>query len=173
MLKFFCPVQHCNGACCVEGDAGAPLEEEEIGIMEDLLELLLPYMTEEGKQTIAEKGVFDYDEDGQFVTPLINGKECAFTNFKDGIAYCAIEEAFDRGEISFQKPVSCHLYPIRISKSGEYDAVNFHNWHICRKALEEGNEKSIPVYEFCKEALLRKYGSEWFDLLCKEIKNKE
>lgn len=170
LVKFCCDIQHCKGACCVEGDAGAPLEEEEIGIIEDFLEYILPYMTDEGKETIAQKGVFDYDEDGQYVTPLNNDSECAFTNFKDGIAYCAIEEAYDKGEIDFRKPVSCHLYPIRIAKVGEDEAVNYHNWHICNKALEKGKETGLAVYEFCREALIRKYGEGWYEELLMEIK---
>ncbi len=160
---FCCDLEKCKGACCVEGDAGAPLEEEEISPLEDDLHLIEPYMTEEGIRVVRESGVFDYDEHGHFVTPLVNDRECAFANFDNGIAYCAIEKAYEEKKIGFRKPLSCHLYPLRISKLIGHDAVNYHKWDICKPALEKGRQLHLRLGDFLKEALIRKYGPEWFD----------
>ena len=173
LVRFACPVEKCKGACCVEGDAGAPLTEEEIAQLEDHIEDIKPFMTERGIREIEETGVFDYDTMADFVTPLVKGLECAFTNFKDEIAHCAIEKAFEEGVIDFQKPVSCHLYPIRISKLKEGEAVNYHKWEICKKALKKGNTSAVPLYIFCKDALIRKYGKEWFARLENEVRNRQ
>ena len=163
--KFCCNLHACKGACCVYGDAGAPLTVEEAGDLEDYLDEIRPYISDEGLLSIIEQGAFVYDTDGEIVTPLINNKECAFTLFRDGIASCAIERAFHAGVIPFNKPVSCHLYPIRIKSFDKYDAVNCDVWDICNPALVEGIHKDIPVYLFVKEALIRKYGIEWFEQL--------
>ncbi len=169
LVKFCCNLEKCRGACCVAGDAGAPLDEEEISILEDELEKIKPYMTERGIDAIKEHGVFDYDMHGIFVTPLVNGGECAFTNFSDGIAYCSIEKAYSEGKTTFRKPVSCHLYPVRITKYDHFDAVNYQKWKICKAALKSGNKEGIPLYKFLKEALVRKYGMSWFEKLEAEI----
>jgi hypothetical protein len=168
-VQFICNVDRCLGACCVAGDAGAPLQEEEISVLEDNLEKIRPYMTEKGRETVRELGLFDYDMKGDFVTPLVNGAECAFTNFEKGIAYCAVERAWEEGKITFRKPVSCHLYPVRISKFNEFDAVNYDKWHICKPALKLGRKKGVPLYVFLKASLNRKYGAEWYDKLVKAI----
>lgn len=159
---FICDLGRCHGACCVEGDAGAPLDEEEIGEMEDILDKVRPFMTEAGKQVVDQDGVFDYDADGNYVTPLVNQRECAFVYFEDRVAKCAIEKAFNEGMISFKKPVSCHLYPVRIVEYKDYDAVNYHKWSICDRALVTGKREGVRVYEFLKEPLIRKYGKEWY-----------
>jgi hypothetical protein len=169
LVRFCCNLERCLGACCVAGDAGAPLEEEEISILEDDLDKIKLFMTERGIITVEEHGVIDYDIHGKFVTPLINDGECAFTNFKDGIAYCAIEKAYSDGKTKFQKPVSCHLYPVRITKYDKFDAVNYQKWNICKHALKLGNKEGIPLYKFLKEALVRKYGQRWFEKLETEI----
>ena len=169
LVRFCCNLKRCQGACCVAGDAGAPLDEEEISILEDEFERYKPYMTERGIETVEKHGVFDYDIHGKFVTPLVNDGECAFTNFKDGIAYCAIEKAYFQGKINFRKPVSCHLYPVRITKYETFDAVNYQKWNICKPALKLGNREGIPLYKFLKEALVRKYGINWYNRLEKEI----
>jgi hypothetical protein len=156
----------------VEGDAGAPLTEEEIANLEDHIDSIKPFMTARGIEEIGRTGVFDYDAQGEFVTPLIRGLECAFTNFSDDIAFCAIEKAFEEGSIRFRKPLSCHLYPIRISHLKAGEAVNYHKWEICKKALKEGTKLGIPLYQFCEEALVRKYGREWYGELV-EIVNTE
>ncbi len=169
---FICDLARCHGACCVEGDAGAPLDEEEIGEMEDVLEKVRPFMTEAGRRVVDEMGVFDYDADGNFVTPLVNNRECAFVYFDNGIAKCAIEKAYNEGVISFKKPVSCHLYPVRIIKYNDFDAVNYHKWHICDRALVTGKREGVRVYEFLKEPLIRKYGKDWYQKLDAAFKAK-
>jgi len=169
MVRFCCNLERCMGACCVAGDAGAPLEEAEISVLEDELEKIKPFMTERGIKTAEEHGVFDYDIHGKFVTPLVNDGECTFTNFKDGIAYCAIEKAFFEGKTRFRKPVSCHLYPVRITEYQNFDAVNYQKWNICKPALKLGNKEGIPLYKFLKEALVRKYGLKWYERLEEEI----
>jgi hypothetical protein len=169
LVRFCCHLQRCLGACCVAGDAGAPLEEAEISILEDELDSVKPYMTERGIKTIEEHGVFDYDIHGKFVTPLVNDGECAFTNFSDGIAYCSIEKAFEESKTIFRKPVSCHLYPVRVKAFENFVAVNFEKWNICKPALKKGNKDGIPLYKFLKTALVRKFGSKWYKKLEEEI----
>lgn len=167
--NFVCDLSKCKGACCVEGDAGAPMEEFEIGELEGSIEEIKPLLTEEGAKEIEKTGVFDYDSNGGYVTPLVNGGECAFTIFdKNGIASCGIEKAYDEGRINFRKPVSCHLYPVRISKNIHHEAMNYHRWSICNPACALGEELRVPVYKFVKEALIRNYGQEWYDELDKK-----
>lgn len=166
---FVCKLSACSGDCCVEGDAGAPLEEEEISILEDYIDEIKPFMTDKGLDEINSTGVFDFDADGAYVTPLVNNRECAFVFKEDGINYCSIEKSFLEGKIRFQKPVSCHLYPIRLSKVGDYTAVNYHQWSICSPALENGNNLGVPLYQFLKEPLVRKFGSEWYSKLILEF----
>lgn len=173
LVRFCCHLERCLGACCVAGDAGAPLEEEEIAILEDELEAIKPFMTERGIATVENSGVFDYDIAGKFVTPLVNDGECAFTNFNNGIAYCAIEKACSEGKTRFLKPVSCHLYPVRITKYATFEAVNYHKWNICKPALKLGNKEGIPLYKFLRTALVRKYGESWYRELEKEISSRE
>lgn len=169
LIRFRCNLEKCLGACCVAGDAGAPLEEEEVSILEDEMENIRPFMTEEGIRTVKEIGVFDYDMHAKLVTPLVNGGECAFAIFENGIAFCAIERAFYTGKTHFLKPVSCHLYPVRITKYETFEAVNYQKWNICKPALKHGNRTEMPLYKFLKEALIRKYGADWYDQLEKEI----
>ncbi len=170
-VKFVCNVKKCKGACCVEGDAGAPLLEEEISEMEDNIDNIKSYMTEKGLEVLEESGVFDYDDSGQFVTPLVNGRECAFANFTDGIAWCAIEKAWEDKKSTFRKPVSCHLYPVRISSFKDFDAVNYHEWHICKPALVHGRRLDVPLYKFLKDSLTRRYGKVWYEKLVTTIES--
>ena len=156
----------------MEGDAGAPLEEEEIGILGDSLEHIRPFMLQEGREVVDKTGVFDYDTDGDFVTPLINGRDCAFICYDGSTAYCAIEKAFEAGLIDFPKPVSCHLYPIRLGKAGDRTTVNYHQWHICETALIKGKNESVLLYRFLKSPLIRRFGKEWYDELCRQIEKK-
>ncbi len=173
-IHFVCDLDKCMGACCVEGDAGAPLLEEEIGILEDISDEVKQYMVPEGIEVIETAGTFDYDEDGNFVTPLIGNRDCAYVFYdEEGIAKCAIEKAFEEGcsatlSHKFKKPVSCHLYPVRISQVGEHEAVNYHKWHICKKALKNGKKLGVPLYKFLREPLIRYYGQDWYDELLKE-----
>jgi len=166
---FACDLKQCKGKCCIEGDYGAPLEEEEISILENELEKIKPYMTVEGKEVVFQKGVFVLDIDGIFVTPLIMDKQCAFVYHENDIALCAIEKAFSEKKINFQKPISCHLYPIRILKQAEYDAVTYHQWNVCKDACKIAKEKGIPLYKHLKEPLIRKYGEKWFEKLDKYL----
>ncbi len=168
-VKFICDLKACHGDCCVEGDDGAPLEEEEIGIIEDYLDEIKPFMTEKGLEVVNKNGVFDYGIGGEFVTPLVNDRECAFVFFENGISYCAIEKAFLEGKTDFRKPISCHLYPIRITQYDDYDAVNYHKWPVCNAALKLGREKGTPLYKSLREPLIRKYGEAWYNSLVLQI----
>jgi len=167
LVSFCCHLDRCKGACCVKGDAGAPLEEEEISIMEDELEKVKPYMSLRGIEVVDDLGVFDYDMHGNFVTPLVNDGECAFASFENGIAYCAIEKAYFEGVTKFRKPVSCHLYPVRITRYETFEAVNYEKWTVCKPALKLGRKVELPLYVFLKDALIRKYGESWY----KELEN--
>ncbi len=168
---FLCDISRCKGACCIEGDAGAPIEEDEISIIEDIIAIVKPYMSLPGIETINQYGVFDYDSDGELVTPLINDKECAYVYFEKGIAKCAFEKAYENKKITFQKPISCHLYPIRISKYEHYDALNYHQWDLCKAACKKGQQEKITIFEFLKIPLIRKYGLRWYNKTKKEADN--
>ena len=163
---FLCDLMKCKGACCVEGDSGAPLTKEEAVEIENIFPDVEPYMTQEGKSAVEQQGVSLIDNDGDLVTPLVETKECAFT-FKDehGITRCAIEKAYLDGRVSFRKPVSCHLFPIRITEYKRFDAVNYQKIPICRPARKCGNSSKQPLYLFLKEPLIRRYGSEWYEQL--------
>lgn len=167
---FTCNISKCKGACCVEGDLGAPLAKEELPIMEEIVEKVKPYLSEEGIKEIERQGTYILDEDGDYSTPTIGGRECAYAVYDEkGNLQCGIERAYNDGKIDFRKPVSCHLYPIRISSYEDYDAVNYDRWHICQPACILGNQLKTPVYKFCREALIRKYGEKWYAELEKEI----
>ena len=165
--EFVCDLSKCKGACCVEGDAGAPLEDDEVKILADIYEDVKPYLRKEGLRAIEEQGTSIQDPyDGEWVTPLVNGGECAYVIFDErGITKCGIEKAWEQGAVSWRKPVSCHLYPIRITRYPSYEAVNYHKWQICNPACDLGKELKVPVYKFVKDALIRKYGPEWYSEL--------
>ena len=163
--KFVCDINACKGECCVAGDSGAPLEKEEISILKDVLDKVKPYLPKDGLKAIEKQGVYVIDEDGDYTTPLVKGKHCAFTYFENDIAKCAIEKAFYEGKINWKKPISCHLYPVRITKYKDYEAVNYHKWEVCKPACECGAKLNVPVYKFLKEPLVRKYGNEWYKKL--------
>ena len=161
---FICDLSKCKGACCVEGDYGAPLQEDEIKVIESELESIIPYLTEKSVQGIAAKGIWEYDKDGDVVTTCLPTGECHFAiRNSDGILGCGIEKAWNEGKCTIQKPISCHLYPIRISKVGEYDALNYNRWEICKPACKMGDKHKVTVFDFLKPALIRKYGSEWYN----------
>ena len=166
--QFVCDLSACKGACCVEGDGGAPLEKEEIEILQRNLDKILPYLTPEGRKVIEKQGVFTMD-DGEYTdyaTPLIKGGACAFVTYrKDGTAGCGIEDAYNDGKINFRKPVSCHLYPIRIKNHDTMTAVNYDEWEICNAACVLGKKLKIPLYKFVKDGLVRKFGQEFYDVL--------
>ena len=167
---FACDLSACKGRCCVEGDAGAPLEEEEISVLEDFLDEIVPYMLPEGVQMVEQNGVFDYDVDGVLVTPLINNRECAFVYFEENTAKCAIEKAFLEGKISFKKPISCHLYPIRIKKFDYYERLDYHNWTVCERAQICGKTLKTTVFDYLSEPLSRRYGRAWVEKVKKKVK---
>jgi len=164
--QFVCSLEKCKGACCVEGDSGAPLDWEETMEIEKVYDEVKPYMAEEGIATVEKYGKWVVDSEGDFVTPLVKGvKQCAYTFFENGIAHCAFEKAFKEGKSDFRKPVSCHLYPIRITKYENYDAVNYNHWNICSPGCVNGKSLGIATYQFVKDALIRKYGEEWYKQL--------
>ncbi len=163
--EFVCNLKACKGKCCVEGEAGAPLEEEELKILMDNYPRFKSFLRKEGIDAIEEQGLFITVE-GEFETPLVNKRECVFAIFDDNnTAKCGIEEAYNKGEISWKKPISCHLYPIRITEYKEFSAVNYHSWPICDDACTFGKELKIPAYKFVKEALVRKFGEDWYSEL--------
>jgi hypothetical protein len=164
--RFVCDLGACKGACCVEGDSGAPLEAEEVGLLEEALEYIKPYMRQEGIDRVEETGVFTIDVDGEYVTPLVNDEECAFVSFdKNGTAKCSIEQAHRDGKTNFLKPISCHLYPIRLTQLKDYIALNYHHWPICDPARSCGAKLDVKVYRFLKEPITRKFGQEFYDKL--------
>jgi len=160
--KFLCNPSKCKGMCCVEGVAGAPVEKEESGIMARIIPKIKPYLRPEGWQAIEEQGPVVTDNDGDLVTPLVNNEECAYAIFEDGIAKCAIEKAYFENQVDFRKPISCHLYPIRIKEMDNLEALNYHEWDICRSAVRYGRKQGVPVYRFVKDALIRRYGEDWY-----------
>lgn len=163
---FACDLSACKGACCVEGSSGAPLEDAEVDILDEIYEDVKPFMRAEGIAAVEELGTFTVDQDGDLVTPLVNGEECAYVQFDEqGIAKCAIEMAHRAGKVDWPKPISCHLYPIRIKALKDFDALNYHRWHICKPACECGAKMQVPVFRFCKSALIRKYGEDYYELL--------
>ncbi|SFZ90610.1 Protein of unknown function [Flaviramulus basaltis] len=169
---FLCNLSACKGACCIDGDAGAPLETDETKILQDIYPKVKPFLRQEGIDAIEAQGTYTTSEDGEFETPLINGADCAYVIFDEkNVALCAIEEAYNQGEVTWKKPVSCHLYPIRVSDYSEFSAVNYHKWQICDDACELGEELGVPVYKFVKEALIRKFGEDWYMELEKVAKN--
>ncbi len=168
---FVCDLEACKGACCVEGDSGAPLEDDETKILEEIYPFVKDYITEEGRQVIAAQGTWVIDSDGDKVTPTLGAnRECAYALYDDrGILKCGIEQAYLDGKISWKKPISCHLYPIRVTKYDQYDALNYNRWHICDPACQLGKSLQVPLYVFLKEALVRKYGEAWYAELLEDI----
>lgn len=164
--RFVCDLNACKGQCCVDGDAGAPLEEAETAILDDIYEKVKPYMQLDGIKAVEKQGTYEMDIDGDLVTPLVEGKHCAYVVFDTkGIAKCAIEMAYNDGVVDFPKPISCHLYPIRVQKLSFNEALNYHKWQVCRPACKCGEALNVPVYKFLQAPLTRKYGKEWFDKL--------
>lgn len=174
---FICDLQACKGACCIEGDAGAPVERDEVEQLETVLPLIWDDLSPQAQAVIREKGVTYYDEDGDLVTSIVNGKDCVFTCYDDkGHCYCAIEKAYRAGKTDFYKPISCHLYPIRIGDYGPYKAVNYHRWEICQAAVRLGRKENLPLYKFLREPLVRKFGETWYQELesvAEELRNQK
>lgn len=175
--EFVCNINKCKGECCVAGSAGAPLETKELKVLDKLNKKIIPYLSDKGRASLEDQGNYVKGNDGSWETPLIQGKECAYTIFDDlGQAKCGIEKAFNQGAINWQKPISCHLYPIRVQEYSEFTAVNYHKWSVCDSACDLGSELKIPIYKFVKNALIRKFGKKWFNklsLFAKEWRNKK
>ncbi|MDL1913344.1 MAG: DUF3109 family protein [Bergeyella sp.] len=173
--NFICNLSKCKGACCVEGDLGAPLDKEETKILESLYEKILPYLSKEGIETIEKKGKWEIDPaDGEYVTPTIDGRECVYVTYDENhVTKCAIEKAYEEGAVDWQKPISCHLYPIRVTEYKTFTALNYHSWSICKEACALGNELQISIFRFLKVPLIRKYGETFYEHLCQAEKEWE
>jgi len=172
---FICDIATCEGACCVYGDSGAPLEEEEKIFLEQNFNKIKPYLKPEGRKAIEEQGVSVTDYEDDLVTPLINREECAYSYYtENGICCCAIEKAYFEGKIKLRKPISCHLYPIRTKEIGHRTALNYDQWSICQCARDKGRHEKLAVYQFLKEPIIRKFGRHFYselEKLEKELKN--
>ena len=174
--KFYCDINACKGECCIEGDAGAPLESKEVELLEKVLPAIWDDLSDEAKDIINKQGVCYKDVDGDLVTSIVNGKDCVFTCYDDkGYCLCAIEKAYRNGKTNFYKPISCHLYPVRVGKYGPYKALNYHRWNVCKAAVLLGEKKNTPIYKFLKEPLIRSFGEEWYtelEIAAKELEGK-
>lgn len=164
--KFLCDLSACKGACCIEGDAGAPVELDEVEKLEEVLPLIWDELSPGARTVIDKQGVVYVDQEGDLVTSIVNGKDCVFTCYDEkGCCYCAIEKACREGKTDFLKPVSCHLYPIRVKDFGAFKGVNYNRWDVCKAAVLLGEKENLPVYKFLKKPLIRKFGKEWYDEL--------
>jgi hypothetical protein len=167
--QFVCDLNKCKGGCCEDGDSGAPLTNEELECLRDLVEEIKPYLTPEGIKVLEKEGLYRYDQEFGWVTPTIAGKMCAY-GFKDdhGIIKCGIEQAYLENKISWKKPISCHLFPVKItrSKRQNQEYINYEpREDLCQAACVLGKQLKVPVYIFLKEALIRKYGAEFYTTL--------
>jgi hypothetical protein len=174
--KFVCNLEKCKGRCCVQGDSGAPLDDDELKIIEKAYPKIKKYLRQISIDTIEKQGCYVIDYDNEFVTPLVDARECAYVIYEGEYAKCAFEKANNDGVIDFKKPLSCHLYPIRIQKLKYYDAVNYDIWDICNPARDYGNENNTPVYKFLEMPLIRKYGKKWYNelkLIVRELERRK
>ncbi|GHV55778.1 hypothetical protein FACS1894182_00820 [Bacteroidia bacterium] len=168
---FLCNLSACKGICCVEGDAGAPVEESEIAELKAVLPIVWNDLSPKAQAVIEKQDVVYPDADGEYVTSIVAGEDCVFTyHDADGICRCAIEKAFREGKTAFYKPISCHLYPVRVAKYNGFRAVNYHRWSVCRPAAVSGQKENVRAYQFLKEPLIRKFGEEWYNMLCQAAK---
>lgn len=164
--QFVCNIDACKGECCVAGEAGAPVTKEETIILGEIYPKIKGYLRKAGMEAIEKQGVYTTNPIGDFETTLVNGKECAYATFDSNqIAMCGIEAAYNEGLIDFQKPISCHLYPIRINEYSQLTAINYHSWPICKDACSLGKKLKVPTYQFVKTALIRKFGEKWYSEL--------
>ncbi len=164
--RFSCNLKVCKGACCIEGDSGAPIDKDERKLLEKYYDKIKQYMSESGRKAVADYGKYYIDQEHDYVTTLVDGKECAYSVFdKTGTAFCAIEKAWNDKKIPFRKPISCFLYPIRVKEFTKLTAVNFDEWDICKSAIVSGIRKNIKLYKFLKEPLIKKFGDDWYKQL--------
>lgn len=174
---FVCDLASCKGICCVEGDAGAPLEAGEADKLEEILPAVWDDLSEAAREVIRRQGVCYVDEEGDTVTSIVDGRECVFTcTDADGMCHCAVEKAYREGRIDFYKPISCHLYPVRVHRYNGFVTVNYHRWEVCQCARTLGRRLGVPVYRFLKEPLVRRFGEEWYrqmEIAERELKQHE
>lgn len=171
--QFVCNLSKCKGACCVDGDAGAPIQNDELPILESIYPQIKHLLQAKGIAAIEQQGLFTINEKGDIETTLMDQKDCAYVIFDaKNTAKCAIEEAYNQGIIDWKKPISCHLYPVRVLEFSSFTTVNYHHWDICEPACSLGKELQIPVYQFVKEALIRKFGASWYAELEKAANDK-
>lgn len=164
--EFCCDIDNCKGCCCIEGDAGAPVTEQEERILTELLPELLPHMTKEAREVVSQQGIAYNDPSGERVLSIVNGKDCIFARTDhNGWCYCLIERLFNQ-QSAIKKPISCHLYPIRLTKVGNLTGLEYHRWDICHSSRQLGHKLHLPLYKFLKEPLIRRFGQEWYDELC-------
>ncbi len=165
---FCCDLEACKGACCVEGDSGAPLTLDEVGNLEEVLDKVWPELSAKAQSILDKQGVAYTDCEGDLVTSIVNGKDCVFTCYgKDGCCYCATDKAFREGRTTWCKPISCALYPIREKRFGNgLSGLQYHRWDICRPAVEKGKELNLKIYQFLKDPLIRRFGEAWYNELC-------
>ncbi len=162
-VKFVCNLDKCLGACCVEGDAGAPLTQADIESIQRNLQHVEQYLPQEQRSLLSESGFYENDFTGDTVTTCLPSGECVFAYRKEnGVLGCALEKAFYDSKSDFKKPISCHLYPIRVSKVGDYTVLNYHEWDICKPALKLGNQLGVPVFRFLKDAVIRSFGENFY-----------
>lgn len=163
---FCCDLEKCLGACCIEGDAGAPVTIDEVAKIEEALPVVEPEMLPRAVEEVRQNGVAYVDQEGDLVTTILDGRNCAFTCYAPGgICLCALEKAFREGKTSFKKPASCSLYPLRLTTYPTFTAVNYHRWKICRDAVANGRKKGIRLYQFLRGPLTERFGKEWYDEL--------
>ncbi|KGN83947.1 DUF3109 family protein [Porphyromonas sp. COT-290 OH860] len=165
-VLFACDYEQCKGICCVEGDSGAPLEPGEAEMLRKYLPEVEHLLSSRAREVIAQQGVSYIDEEGDEVTSIVGGKDCVFTTYDErGNCLCAYEKMYYEGKIDWIKPISCQLYPIRLTKYKDFTAVNYHKWSVCKCALKRGRKEGMPVYQFLKGPLIRAFGQEWYDQL--------
>ena len=165
--KFCCDLEVCHGACCIEGDAGAPVTIEEIASIEENVDAVWNELSASAQSVIDQQGVAYIDREGDMVTSIVGGKDCVFTCYQAGCCLCVLERAYRKAEIDFCKPISCALYPIREKALGNgLVGFNYHRWKICQCGVEKGKELNLPLYQFLKEPLIRRFGQQWYDELC-------
>ncbi len=165
--QFICDLCKCKGQCCVEGESGAPITQEEFAQINEILPEIRKDLSTKALEVIDRQGIAYTDTDGELVTSIIDGKECVFASFDaDGVCKCTIDSAFREGRMNVQKPISCHLYPIRLHEYADFTAVNYHRWSVCRPAQKLGRKEGLPLFRFLREPLIRKFGEAWYQEIC-------
>ena len=163
---FCCNLDACHGECCIEGEAGAPITKEEYNKLKEILPVVWDDLLPAAKEVINESGVGYIATDGDLVTSIVDGKNCVFTCYGEGgMCYCAIEKAYCEGRTDFYKPISCHLYPVRLTEYPDFTAINYHRWKICKAAEVLGRKEGIRLYQFLKAPLIRRFGQDWYNEL--------